>query len=319
MFRPVLLACVFTLSSLLSACGGGGDGGADTPTTQPVALNFTAALGTTALASPCGAPLPGLGSTPVNAKLKDLRFYVSNLHLINAAGAEVKVTLAANANQLTRGADSVALIDLRDTTVQGDCAPGNGHFTITGTVPAGSYTAVAFTLGVPETLNHVDPFDVSNAPLDNLDLGWDWTGGKKHLQVEINPENATTPGSYVNGITRPGSAAATTFALHLGNTGCANPAAGVYSCDNINTRDIHFHNFNLATQRIAVDLQALFAASNLQRDLGEAVGCMSSATDPECANLWPVLGATFSAAGANVIDPLNSFLHGETVFKAIAK
>ena len=320
MSRSLAYAAVaLAATCLIAACGGGGDSGVEAPTVQAVSVDFTAALGTTALTSPCGAPLSALGTGAVNARLQDLRFYVSNLHLTNAAGVDVKVKLSTNVNHLTRNSDTVALIDLRDTTPKGDCLAGNGHVTITGSVPAGTYTAMGFTLGVPESLNHVDPADAANAPLDNTDMGWDWTGGKKHLQLEVNPENATTAGSYTGGIAQTGAAAATTFFVHLGNTGCTEPTPGAYHCDNINTRDIHFHGFDPKTQRVAVDLRALLLRSDLRQNRGEAVGCMASPTDPECQDMWSVFGATFSATGANLIDLNNEFLHGETVFKAIAK
>jgi uncharacterized repeat protein (TIGR04052 family) len=307
------------VACLVSSCGGGG-GGVDAPTVQPITVEFTASLGAVALASPCGAPIAGLGTSAANARLQDLRFYISNLHLITAAGAEVPVQLASNVHQLTRGGHSVALIDLRDTTAKGACQAGNGHIAITGSVATGTYTGLGFTLGVPEALNHVDPQDPANAPLDNTDMGWDWTGGKKHLQVEINPENAAAPGTYTGGVVQTGGgAAATSFFVHLGNTGCTEPTPGAYQCSNINTRDIHFHGFNPTTQRIGVDLKALFASSNLQQNQGGDSGCMASPSDPECADMWSVFGATFSATGANVLDPANEFFHGETVFKAVAR
>jgi uncharacterized repeat protein (TIGR04052 family) len=310
-----------TATTLLAACGGGGggDGGVQPAVVSPVALKFTAALGSAALASPCAAPLSALGSGAVGARLRDLRFYVSNLRLLTAGGGEVKVQLAADVNQLTRGSDSVALVDLRDSSAAGNCLAGNGHVAITGTVASGNYTGLAFTLGVPETLNHVDPQDSSNAPLDNTDLGWDWTGGKKHLQLELDPENAAAPGNYSGGISKIGGGSATTFAVHLGNTGCTEPTPGAYHCDNVNTREVRISSFDLASQRVAMDLRALLAPSNLRVDRGEAVGCMSSPTDLECQDLWPVLGASFTATGANSLAANGAALLGTTVFKAIAQ
>jgi hypothetical protein len=44
--------------------------------------------------------------------IQDLRFYVSNLALINDKGATVKVTLDSNAFQLTSGDNTLALVDL---------------------------------------------------------------------------------------------------------------------------------------------------------------------------------------------------------------
>lgn len=319
--RILNAAMLAAAAATISACGGGGGDTTPVAVTTPlsVSVDFAAALGTSALASPCSAPLTGLGSGAAKANLQDLRFYISNLRMITASGGEVKVQLASNSNQLTKGSDTVALVDLRDTTAKGNCQAGNGHVSITGTVAAGNYTAIGFTLGVPESLNHVDPMDPANAPLDNTDLGWDWTGGKKHLQVEVNPENAASPGTYTSGVVKTAGGAANTFVMHLGNTGCSKSAAGVYQCTNINTREVKFPTFDIKTQRVAVDLKALFASSNLQLDRGGPVGCMSDSADLECQDIWPVLGATFDATGANVIPTTSAFLRGETVFKAIAK
>jgi uncharacterized repeat protein (TIGR04052 family) len=317
----VATASLVGLISLLSACGGGGGGSDPVATVQPVSVDFTAALGSTALATPCGPALDGLGTGNVKARLKDLRLYVANVYLITSGGAKVAVQLDRNSNQLTRGGDTVALIDLRETAAAGDCLAraASARTAVTGVVPTGSYVGMGFTVGVPESLNHVDPQDAANAPLDNTDLGWDWTGGKKHLQLEISPESASAADTYTGGVVQVGAAAADTFFVHLGNTGCSNPLPNQYQCDNVNTRDIRFASFDVKSQRVALDLRALLAQSDLRKNDGESVGCMSSPTDPECQAMWSVLGTTFSARGANVVNSASPFFSGQTVFKAISR
>jgi hypothetical protein len=102
------------LSSLalaaLAACGGGDNEDTPAATSQSVAVEFVATVGDTPVT--CASVLSGLGSGSVNAVIQDLRFYVSNLALINDKGATVKVTLDSNAFQLTSGDNTLALVDL---------------------------------------------------------------------------------------------------------------------------------------------------------------------------------------------------------------
>jgi hypothetical protein len=64
--------------------------------------------------------LTGLGTKATAGQVKDLRFYVTNVLLIDAQGNTVPVTLDANANQ----ARDVALIDFEDAT--GKCPTSTG-------------------------------------------------------------------------------------------------------------------------------------------------------------------------------------------------
>jgi len=319
-------AAVLSLATL-SACGGGDDAKTATPTTtQSVSIEFVPTVGDTPIS--CASTLSGLGTTSVNAKLQDLRFYVSNVKLIktvNGEDVEVAVTLDANDFQLTSGGNSVALIDLEDGS--GSCG-GDGllHATLTGTVPKATYTEVKMTLGVPEALNH-SATTTASAPLNNSDMGWGWQVGRKFMKVEVNPENASVAGTYTQGITKydaDGVATGTfnnSFYFHLGNSGCAvdSTVAWGYSCSSDNTRTFHIHGFDYSKQRITVDLQALFAKSNLQEEHGGAGGCMSGSTDPECIAMWSVIGSSFDASGNSVQDSSNEFFHGHTIFRALAK
>ncbi|MBK6715326.1 MAG: metallo-mystery pair system four-Cys motif protein [Burkholderiales bacterium] len=323
------------LSSLalaaLAACGGGDNEDTPAATSQSVAVEFVATVGDTPVT--CASVLSGLGSGSVNAVIQDLRFYVSNLALINDKGATVKVTLDSNAFQLTSGDNTLALVDLEDDT--GACAGDSAlNVKITGTVPIGTYTGAKFTLGVPAALNHLDvSATTTQAPLNNNDMYWSWTTGYKHVKIEINPDNAAAPGTFTSAIVKSGAATGannTSFFFHLGDTSCTVPAGGSAAsatCASVNTRDIHFHDFDATKKRIAVDLKALFASSNLLSERGGAGGCMSGPTDLECQDMWPVLGSTFSVDGAGAVtatsvtvqDATHGFFHGETVFRPVAK
>ncbi|RZS56774.1 MbnP family copper-binding protein [Sphaerotilus mobilis] len=314
----------------LAACGGGDEAPA---TTQAVAIEFAAVNGLANTPVSCASVLTGMGTGSVNAKLTDLRFYVSDVKLITASGQEVAVTLASNDWQLTQGGHGLTLIDLENDadTCAGDAAT---NIRVAGTAPVGTYTGVKFTLGVPSALNHLDATAATTvAPLTNNDMFWSWTGGYKHAKIEVNPENATTAGIYTGGMTNTAvtpNTTANTFNFHLGDTNCT---AGVplssSTCLSENTSTITMTAFNAGTQKVAVDIGALFAQSNLQVESGGAPGCMSGQTDPQCQAMWSVIGKSFSldaVTGAITVSSLsaddasnNAFRSGTTVFRPIAK
>ncbi|HQX05818.1 MAG TPA: hypothetical protein PKZ19_03455, partial [Zoogloea sp.] len=113
--------------------------------TQAVSITFDVTAGGQAVS--CGVPLTGLGTKATPGQVKDLRFYVTNVLLIDAQGNTVPVTLDANANQ----ARDVALIDFEDAT--GKCPTSTGsaatYTTLTGKVPPGTYVGVTLSVGVP--------------------------------------------------------------------------------------------------------------------------------------------------------------------------
>lgn len=317
----LLTATGFAVSAIalasLSACGGGSD--STTPaaaTTQRVTLNFAAVNGTQTIATTgcSGVVLNGIASrngTAVNAKLTDLRFYVGNVSLTKADGTSVQVTLDSNNWQGSDATSSVALLDFEDGTCTNN-AGGTGvtNTQITGTVPIGTYTGVHFELGVPESLNHVNPATTAVFPLSTNIPGmiWSWQSGRKHMKIEFSPENATTAGSYAGGVqlidaagnqsvdaaTGAALANTNTFVYHLGALNCVDtglaasaPATGVYSCGQPNQQHFHLDAFNAATQTITLDLKSMFAGANgTQNTNGTAAGCMSATNDPQCTAMY---------------------------------
>jgi uncharacterized repeat protein (TIGR04052 family) len=131
----------------------------------------------------CGRTYTGVGTTKTTEVTPtDLRFFVQKLRLINAAGEEVPVSVATRAPWQE---SSISLIDFENG--QGDCGSGNAgtNDVITGTVPAGSYTGVAFSTSLPPELNHGDPA-TAPAPLRNAPgTLWAWLSGYKFLLAEM--------------------------------------------------------------------------------------------------------------------------------------
>lgn len=248
--------------------------------TQPVAVTF--ALTANGQPARCGAPLGPLGSRRTAATLHDARFYVQDVALIDAAGKPVPVSLTVNDWQTA----NVALLDFEDGT--GGCVGGTKatNVTVTGTVPAGTYAGLSFTVGVPSALNHTST-EKAPPPLDIAAMGWSWQAGRKFLKVEVDP---------AGGITKPDGAKARTWYVHLGSTGCTgNPATGEsVACTRANRVPVTVAAFDPRTQAVALELSSLFQGSTLSKDQGGAIGCMSGPTDPECGPVFARLGLSLS-------------------------
>lgn len=260
--------------------------------TQPVSIEFDVTAGVQAVA--CGTVLSGIGTNASSGQIKDLRFYVSNVMLIDAQGNMVPVALDANANQ----ARDVALLDFEDAT--GKCPASTGtaatYTTLTGKVPPGNYVGVSLSMGVPVrsadadrvSLNHSD-ITATTTPelLTSAAMAWSWQGGRKFAKIEFVPD---TP------IVRADGTTTTTWNMHLGSTGCkGDPTKGVVTaCTNPNRMDFSFAAFNPGTQKIVLDLVELFRSTDVGHDGGGAVGCMSGLADPECPEIFRALQINLS-------------------------
>lgn len=241
-------------------------------------LRFTAVAG----AEPvhCGKTIQGLGRTAASAQLRDLRFYVSEIAFIDAGGNAVPLRLSHGEWQ----DGQVALIDLADG--RGSCAPSASQTNdaITGTLPRGDYRGLRFTVGVPHALNHSD-YASATPPLDVQAMAWAWQVGRKFMQVEISPTGGVARAAS-------GSTPGRAFLFHLGTTGCrGNPVTGeTVHCERSNRAEVVFDRFDPESERVALDLAELYRGSDIQRDGGGALGCMSALSDPECEPMFLALG-----------------------------
>lgn len=238
-------------------------------------LRFAAKVGAQDFA--CGSTFT-LGTTSTTYKPRDLRFYVSELTLIDEDGAEVPFTLATDSFQ----GDGVALLDFEDGT--GECANGTTetHRTITGTAPGGHYTSLVFTLGLPFALNHRDA-TAAAAPLNSTAMFWSWNAGYKFLKAD----GITT--GLPNG-----------HNVHVGSTGCVAGATPntVTECAAPNRVRITLADFAPKTSVVNFDLAALLAGSDLDVNQMGAPGCMSGGTDTDCAPIFQRVGLPFAGAAA---------------------
>lgn len=233
-------------------------------------------------------------------KLVDLRFYVSNVALLDQDGNATPVVLTSNSNQ----SNGLALLNFGYNTVSSGatyanvtCSPSTGYVTsITGKVKPGTYSGVALVIGVPlygpdmVRQNHSNAADTANSlPLQNSAMAWSWQSGRKFTKLEFWP---STPVQKTNSATTP------RWVVHLGSTGCSgDPTVGTTAattCTNPNRVKLAFSSFNASSQKVALDIAQLFKSSDLQYDAGGAAGCMSGTTDPECGPIFKALGLDLS-------------------------
>jgi uncharacterized repeat protein (TIGR04052 family) len=254
----------------LAACS------SDEPADQSFAITFRPQVGNEAFS--CSATYTDIGTTASDVQFTDFKLYVSDVRLVTASGAEEPVALTQDG---TWQLDNVALLDFDNGT--GACGGSTEtNYEVRGTVPAGSYTGIKFTMGIPFALNHGDAATAA-APLNSTDMFWVWNFGYKFLRVDL-----TTTG-------QPGG-----FFVHVGSTGCngATFTSPPTSCDFPNRSTITLTGFNASDDVIVVDPKAILAASNVNEDNGDEPGCMSSQTDPECGPIFSRIGLPFAGAAA---------------------
>lgn len=256
----------------LTACGGGSSGSDDeTTVTKDISLDVAAVVGTASVT--CGELTDvlvgtgngGNGSAP---EFKDFRLYLSDIQVATDDGEFVDLELTQNDWQY----ENVVLLDFEDAT--SSCTSGTTatNKSIRGSLEGLSsdeYTRVRFTIGVPENLNHLDRTTAAS-PLNLDGMTWSWAGGYKHMRLDVDGWN-----------------------IHIGTTGCTLDENNNHldcSNDRPNRPVYTFENIDTASSKLVFDYAALVRNSDIAADAGGAVGCMSGASDPECAALFTNLG-----------------------------
>jgi uncharacterized repeat protein (TIGR04052 family) len=246
---------------------------------QQVAVRFQAMVGQEKLA--CGRTYTGIGTTKSTLSPRDFRFYVHNVALIDDSGKSVPVQLAQDGKwQL----DDVALLDFENAT--GGCVNGtpDTNDRVIGTVPAGHYKGLHFTLGVPFNKNHTD-LTTMPSPLNLTALAWVWNAGRKFARLDFSS----------TGMPRG-------FAIHLGSTGCTPndvKTAPPVQCSEPNRPEIEFTAFDVQNDLVVADLAALLQDTNIDTNQEKtAAGCMSSPQDGDCAGIFANLGLPFAGKPA---------------------
>lgn len=248
----------------LAACGSDSD--SDDSSNQAVTINFAAGLGTEAMA--CGERTTAIGSQQTQPEIKDFRLYISNVQVASDDGDFVSVELNSSDWQQA----SVALLDFEDGS--SSCSGGNAatNHQINAQVSGlkGNVSRLRFTVGVPEELNHLDRTSALS-PLNIDGMTWSWAGGYKHARLDVNGWN-----------------------IHLGTTGCTlDDNNENLDCSNArpNRPTYEFNNIDLSKDEVYFDYAALVNSADISSNAEQTpLGCMSSASDSDCAPVFSALG-----------------------------
>ena len=222
------------------------------------------------------------GGSESGAALTDLRFYVFDLQLVDTDGRFAPVTLSENRWQQS----DLAMLDLEDGAE--NCVNGTQEINaaLHGTVAAGEYRGLRFTIGVPFERNHADPLSAL-APLGDPSMHWHWRAGYKFLRAGM----------------ADGSDG---FWIHLGSAGCEGTVRNISSCRYPNRVAVELSAFDPAHDFVVVDLTALLATTDL--DDGVPTKCSSGPPENACVAPFGALGIDHDSG--RIVAPQQVFLHG---------
>lgn len=272
-------------------------------TQSPSGIEFKAVVGDSA--ATCGGDITGHGDSHSSSitiqhvagvmpiRLKDLRFYVSEFELVDQNDNVITLDVP-NTGAWQYG--GVALLDFENG--KGSCSgtTETNNFVQT-TIENKTYKTLRFTLGVPESLNHID-YSVAPSPLNVSGLAWSWTMGYRFFVGEFLSNDAATLGNAA--------------VLHMGSAGCSE-SSGVYSCTNSNRARIELtptEGFNPFTQKVQFDLKKAVVGWDVSTGSKSchSMGAMDSAT---CSLVYPNFGLDYSTGNAGST--------AQTVFGIISK
>lgn len=310
--RPDLGVCILLLASCAPAQ-------TEPLTPQHIEISFAGRLAGKPFA--CGSKYEGVGIKKTAVTPQDLRFFISNVELLDANGTGVPMTLDQDGLWQYK---NVALVDLEDGT--GACRNGNApmHPSISGSVTAGQYVGIRFVVGVPFELDHIDPI-TAPSPLNMTAMEWNWQVGYKFIRAEVvvpltpddtaKQEAAVPPqSSGTSNVKDPKAAMRSSgFPIHIGSTGCGNgsdTAAPEHECKHPNRIVVTLQKFDLEKDLVIFDLGKLLSESDLAANaMNTPPGCMSLEGDADCLSIMKALGLPYEDSPAGE----------ESVFHAEAK
>ena len=266
---------------------------------QEMTLQFQAKVGEQPFA--CDRRYATLGSQGGEIAPMDFRLYISDIFLLDARGNAIPLALTQDGRWQY---ENVALLDFENKV--GSCRNGTAatRNIVVGTVPAGDYRGLRFTLGVPSALNHGDA-TLAPSPLNLTSLWWNWQGGYKFLRLDLGlPPTAAAPlpkgqgdrhghHGYQEG-SRPhhghhGSSRG--YTVHIGSTGCTEAAGAQTTCRFPNRPTLAFEDFDVARDAIVLDIAALLSQANLANNApGTPGGCLANPEDSDCTPILRSLG-----------------------------
>ncbi|TGK00447.1 metallo-mystery pair system four-Cys motif protein [Leptospira selangorensis] len=226
-------------------------------------------------------------------KLKDLRFYVSGFELVDQ---DDNVTTLDIPNTGVWQYSGVTLLDFENG--KGSCSgTAETNNLVQTSVENKTYKTLRFTLGIPESLNHID-YSVAPSPLNISGLAWGWTMGYRFFVGEFISNDAATLGNAA--------------VLHIGSAGCTE-SSGVYTCTNSNRTVIELTptgGFNPFTQKVQFDLKKAVTGWDISAGSKSchSMGAMDSAN---CSLVYPNFGLDYSTGNAGST--------AQTVFGIVSK
>lgn len=266
----------------------------------PFSLQFEAVANGSPIT--CSDTITGLGPAgDASAGISDLRFYVSNLQLMDDAGEVVEHTLDVNEFQYTADAGSVALIDLTGNS-EGTCDGGAVAFSegtartnsvLTGMTAVDHVAAIRFDVGVPQDLMKavIAENTVEGAPSPLNEMYWTWASGYRHFV--LNFAVTAADGARGDGY------------LHIGSMDCG-PDDGLAledraACGFVNTPTVDLGAFDLTADTVQIDVAAALRALDFVAPVydmttfevigeGPGVECHSSPMQPDCPTIFANFG-----------------------------
>lgn len=281
-------ALTLTLTALaLTACTTTGQNAG----TQTIDINFAAEINGKPFA--CGQSYSNVGVTRSTITPSDFRLYVSEIKLIKKDGSSVPVELAQDGVWQYQ---NLALLDFENG--QGPCLNGTSatNTRVRATAPAGSYSGIELTVGVPFKLNHQDP-TVAAAPLNSTAMFWNWQGGYKFIKFDT----ASTGIRETQAAGANPSGVVTRYSVHLGSTVCASASRtqAPDACQNANRIAVRLDGFDPSKNQVVIDMGAALARANVDVNAqGTSPGCMSFPKDADCPPVMGALGLAYDGVPA---------------------
>lgn len=233
-------------------------------------------------------------------RVADLRFYVSELELLDSDGNTVETVLDENEFQYAEDDLKVAMIDLTDTKgceldaiVCGE-ATDRKNAIISGTTRVDQVAKIRFAVGVSQPLMKrvISSFSQEGAPSPLNEMYWSWQTGYRHFVMNFAVATSTETGEGY---------------IHVGSTGCAGLGELALEsrdeCERVNTAYVELDVNDLATQKVAINIDELLSELPFVTDLyglvdgsfapigrGLGIGCHSNPASEECAVIFSHFG-----------------------------
>jgi uncharacterized repeat protein (TIGR04052 family) len=277
---------------------------------QEVTLDFALKAGSETVA--CGQQIT-LGTAQGMTEILDARLYLSDVRVITESGEAFPVELTQDG---VWQYENVVLLDFEDATGACQGTPETNMQVIGETEADDPLTGVAFTVGIPEELNHLDAA-MATSPLNVTDMWWAWLFGYKFMKIDLTSggmmemTEQATENTEAEASAGHGDSLQNGWFIHLGSTGCVGedfvfpPDA---PCANPNRIEVTLNNINVTTHTVVLDLNKLLQRVDVSRSLKlEPPGCMSEATDPDCLALFTTGFGLSLRNGQQLVDSPSFF------------